>query len=117
MLVHLSEDVLITIKIVHLLLLHLGDLCVDNISIDFVVRVKDNYVSLHLIDFLRRYDDFAMRSTRLHVMHDLLEIELVLITEGLNLALLIDEAPIVLHPLIKLCELIVADVQEVLLKL
>ena len=115
MLVNLGEDVLVTIEIIHLLLLHIGDLRVDYICIDLVVWVEHNDVSLQLLDLLRRHHNLAVRSAGLHEMHDLLEVELVLVTEGLHLALLINEASIVLHPLVKLSELVIADVQEVLL--
>ena len=117
MLVHLSEDVSVTIEVVDFLLLLLCYLVVDDSSIDLIVRIVNADVGLPLFNLLRWHNDLAVRSARLDEVHDLLEIKLVLVAETLDSGLLVNEDSVALHLCIELSELIVADVKELLLLL
>ena len=72
-------------------------------------------MSFHLLLLLRWYHDTAVLLTSLDETDNLARIEILMHTDRLQSRLLLREALVVLHPLIELRVLVIADMDKVFL--
>mmetsp|Transcript_16751 Transcript_16751/g.22597 ORF Transcript_16751/g.22597 Transcript_16751/m.22597 type:complete len:136 (-) Transcript_16751:2299-2706(-) len=109
----LGEHVPVALEVVHFLLLLLLNDLVNRLHVDLAVWVEQANVSLHLILLLLRYLHLALLLARADEGGDAAVLQVLRIANRLDALLLILEPSIILHHLIVLSELVVADVDEV----
>ena len=115
--INFSKHVAITLEVVHFLLFHLAHLLLDLISVDLVIWVKVDNMTLHLKLLLRRYHNSAVLLACLDEADNLARVQVLVHANCLQSGLLLGEALVVLDHLVKLSVLIVADMHEVFLGL
>lgn len=109
----LGKHMPVAFKVIHLLFFHFSNLFIDQLSINLIVRVVDTDMGFHLFLLLGRHDDSAILLACLDEANNLARVQVLMHTDGLQSSFLLGKALVVLHPLVKLSVLVIANMDEV----
>ena len=109
----LGKHMPVAFKVIHLLFFHFSNLFIDQLSINLIVRVVDTDMGFHLFLLLGRHDDSAILLACLDEANNLARVQVLMHTDGLQSSFLLGKALVVLHPLVKLNVLVIANMDEV----
>ena len=113
----LGKHMPVAFKVIHLLLLHLRNLFIDQLSIDLIVRVVDTDMGFHLFLLLGWHNNSAILLACLDEANDLARVQILMHANCLQASFLLGKALVVLHPLVELGVLVITNVNEIFFRL